>query len=180
MAKITIFGLAGTGTSTTGKALALKLKYDFTSSGNLAREDAHERGLSIYEWGQLAKADPSLDMRLDKKIEEFGKEHPDCVVESRLAWHFIPDSIKVKLTCEIKTRLERVSRRDNVSIDEAGKSLGLREKADEERFNQYYGIPHSFADEHFDLILDTTSTPVVEIVTAIEKFIASRPHGVAK
>ncbi len=170
MAKITIFGLAGTGTSTTGKALALRLRCDFLSSGNICREDARERGISIYERGVLAKSDPSIDKLVDKKIEEFGKEHPNCVVESWLAWNFIPDSIKVKLTCNLDTRIERVSRRDSMPLTEAKENTLMREKDNAERYLQYYGIMDFSADEHFDLILDTTSTPVVEIVAAIEQF----------
>jgi cytidylate kinase len=174
MAKITIFGMAGTGTSTTGKALALKLRYDFLSSGNICREDARERGISIYERGILAKTDPSLDKLVDQRIAEFGTEHSDCVVESWLAWHFIPDSIKVKLTCDLDTRIERVSHRDKMPFEEAKKITLEREKDNGERYLKYYDIKDFSADEHFDLILDTTSTPVVEIVAAIERLVNSK------
>ncbi len=171
MAKITIFGLAGTGTSTTGKALALKLRCDFLSSGSIAREDARERGISIYERGNLAKTDPSFDRVIDERIETFGREHVDCVVESWLAWNFIPDSVKVKLTCDQRTRLERVARRDKVSYEEAERLTLLREKDNAERYLKYYGIADFSSDSHFDLIIDTTSIPVAQVVAKIEGFI---------
>jgi cytidylate kinase len=40
--KITIFGLAGSGTSTIGKLLCEKLGYKFMSSGNIMRSWAKE------------------------------------------------------------------------------------------------------------------------------------------
>lgn len=58
MAKITIFGLAGAGTSTVGKMLAEKLGYKFLSSGDIFRKKARDSGITLPELHECIKADP--------------------------------------------------------------------------------------------------------------------------
>jgi cytidylate kinase len=70
--KITIFGFAGSGTSTVGKLLAQELDYTFMSSGNILRSWAEESGYTIYEFeDKVVKTDHSFDMKLDTKVAEF-------------------------------------------------------------------------------------------------------------
>jgi len=171
MAKITLFGLAGTGTSTTGKALAARLGYQCVSSGNLAREEAKGLGMTISEWGEAGKKDPKFDGNLDKRIELFGKENKDFVVESWLAWHFIPDSIKIKLDCDFDVRIGRIAHRDRQSTEEAKVVTTNREKSNAERYRAYYGIENFSSNEHFDLVVDTTKTPVTQVVEQIEQYL---------
>jgi len=96
MAKITIFGLAGTGTTSAGKMLAEKLGYQFVSSGNMFRDMANENGMTLNEFEEATNKDSKYDDALDQKIKEFGEKNDNFIVESRLAWHFIPDSLKIK------------------------------------------------------------------------------------
>lgn len=166
MAKITIFGLAGTGTSSAGRALAEKLRYQFVSSGNMFREMAKENGMTLNEFEEATNRDPKFDNELDGRIKEFGQKNDDFVVESRLAWHFIPDSLKVKLVCDFEERIKRVASRDKISFEEAMEHNEFRDKKITERYEKYYGITN-FDDENFDLVIDTTSTPVPDIVEKI-------------
>ncbi len=171
MAKITIFGLAGTGTSTVGKALAEKLGYKFISSGNMLRERARNMGLSLSELHERARTDSKFDKELDEEIKNIGEKNDSIVVESRLAWHFIPDSIKIKLTCDFETRVKRLVERDGLSM-EAGKAHVLkREKVDDERYTSIYGIENINGDNHFDLTVDTTEITPTQIVNQIISFI---------
>jgi CMP/dCMP kinase len=174
MAKITLFGKAGTGTSTTGKALAEKLNYSFLSSGNLYRDEAKKMGISIYEMGELAKFDPKFDKLIDERVEEYGKNNDNFVVESWLAWHFIPDSIKIKLDCDFEERVKRVARRDGQEVDIVRELTKNREKTNAERYLTYYNISDFSDDSHFDLVLDTTHTPVFELVEKIKAFVEEK------
>ena len=198
MAKITIFGLAGTGKSTVGKMLAKELRvcsktsqmrgaseacdqgvvtysaganeqsnkadegfgicssYTFVSSGNLFRNKAASLGLSLYAFEELCNTDKKYDIELDKEIEKFGKENDNFVLESRLGWHFIPDSFKIKLTCDLKTRVERVARRDKVTFEEALAKTKFRESSGVKRYAETYGITNFAPDSVFDCIVDST------------------------
>lgn len=170
MAKITIFGLAGVGTSTVGKALAERLGYKFVSSGGIFRKKAADMGLELHKLQALAEKDDKFDKELDKEIEKFGKENDDFVVESRLAWFFIPDSIKIKLFCEFNERVRRVAERDKIPVAEAGKRVASRENTDSLRYKNFYGINDINDDGHFDLVIDTNAITPQEIVNRIAVF----------
>ncbi|HYC82987.1 MAG TPA: cytidylate kinase family protein [Candidatus Paceibacterota bacterium] len=156
MAKITIFGMAGTGTSTAGRLLSTALEYPFVSSGMLFRQMATDLGLSLHEFQKVCNEDPKYDIELDRRIEAYGKEHANCVVESRLAWHFIPDSIKIKLVCDFDERVRRVAMRDAVDFEKAKKETIFREDSILSNYAELYKIEKLAPDEIFDLIIDTT------------------------
>ena len=167
MAKITIFGLAGTGTSTAGKMLASKLNCAFVSTGGIFREQAKEAGVELYEYNQMAEKDPTIDQKLDARIAEIGRIHEGLVLESRLGWYFVPDSFKVKFVCDDVERFSRVARRDNLSTEDAEKVSKVRENSHAERFRKIYGIEDYSADEHFDLIINTTHIKAHDVVEKI-------------
>ncbi len=169
--KITIFGLAGTGTSTVGKQLAKELGYEFMSTGNIFRETAKELGLDIYEFDKLARSDSKYDIELDKKVDEYGKKNTNFVFESRLAWHFIPDSFKVKIYCDFDTRVQRVASRDNASFEEVKEKTIQREIDLLHRFEAYYNIKDIDSDANFDLVINSTFNDVDNIVEQIRKSI---------
>lgn len=167
MAKITIFGLAGTGTSSVTKELALRLNFQSLSSGDVFRAKARELGLTLNEFEVLAKTDTKYDIELDTMIEKYGKENDNFIVESRLPWYFIPDSIKLKLQCDFKERVKRVAGRDMMDFEKAKQETEEREAIAAERYRKLYGIENMSADEHFELVLDTTNTSVPLIVETI-------------
>lgn len=172
MAKITIFGLAGTGTTSAGKALAEKLGYLFVSSGNIFREMARENGMTLKELEEISKTDPRHDNKLDRRMKEFGEANDNFIVESRLAWHFIPDSVKIKLFCDFDTRIRRIASRDGISFEEAREHTQHREDAIFERYEKYYGMT-DFGDKNFDMVIDTTNTPIDGVVEKIAATLGS-------
>lgn len=171
MAKITIFGLAGTGTSSTGKALAKALNVPFLSSGNIFRKKAQDMNMSLIEFEEFTAKDPSYDKVLDGELTAYGKATPAFVVESRLAWYTIPDSLKIKLTCERDERLKRVARRDNISLEQAIADTDYREGKALTHYKDLYGIELYTDDAHFDHVIDTTHMTVDEVVSKIRSFI---------
>ena len=168
--KITIFGLAGTGTSTIGKLLAKKLNYKFKSSGNMIREIAKQRNQTIYEFEKEIISDSNFkfDIQLDNKIEEFGRNNKEFILESRLAWHFIPDSFKIKLTCDKEESYKRITKRENIPINKAKKKTIQRANGIIERYSKVYPhIQFPPQDEKFNIIIDTTKISPEEIVSKI-------------
>lgn len=171
MAIITIFGLAGTGTSTCGKLLANKLGYEFISTGGLFRAQAEELGLTLHEYEKNINNNPEKDKEFDQKIEKLGQEKDNLVIDSRLAWYFIPQSIKIKFHCPDEIRLKRICNRDNVSQEEAEHKTFFRENSHMNRYKQTYGLADYTADENFDFIIETNSLTPEEIVEEILKII---------
>lgn len=172
MAKITIFGLAGTGTTTVGKLLAARLNAPFMSSGAMFRAKAEELGLSLYEFVELCNKDDSYNKTLDQQVSDYGKANNHFVFESRLAWHFIPDSFKVKMVCDLDTRIKRVAGRDKEPFLEKKEKTLFREEAGKRQYEACYGITDFAPDSAFDLVLDSSKTTPEALTLEILKHIS--------
>jgi cytidylate kinase len=169
MSIITIFGLAGTGTSSCGKLLAKKLSYEFLSTGNLFRMAAKEIGLELYDYEKLLNENPEKDREFDQKIKKIGEEKNNLIVDSRLAWYFIPHSIKIKFTCPDNIRLKRICLRDNLFLDEAKRVTFFRENSHMIRYKNLYQIENYTDDKNFDFVIDTSVNTPEEIIKIILK-----------
>ena len=93
--RITIAGDIGSGKSTVAKKLADWLGVEPLSTGGIQRQLAQQRLLSVLELNKLAEEDPSIDREIDGYLMRL----PDgeLVVESRMAWHFVPNTLKLYL-----------------------------------------------------------------------------------
>lgn len=174
MAKITIFGLAGTGKTTAGKMLAEKLGYSYMSSGSIFRNYATEMGLSLNQFEAIASTTDEYDKKLDKEVAEYGKSNNNFVFESRLAWHFIPDSFKVNLTCDLETRLQRVASREDKSFDQVNEETTHREEMITKRYKEYYLIENFSDAKNFDFSVDTTKNNPGQVVDLIYNELKNR------
>jgi len=171
MAKLTLFGLAGTGTSTVGRALAKNLSFQFISNGDFTRAQAKELGLSLNEFDELCKTDNKYDLDRDAMVVEYGRTHDNFLAEGRLPWHFIPDSLKIKLDCDFDTRIKRVAQREHITFEQAKQNTIAREEAIRIRFLNSYNIADCADNAHFNLIVDTTHVSAVEVIAKIEKYV---------
>jgi predicted cytidylate kinase len=170
--KIVFFGLAGTGTSSTGKKLAKELGFKFMSTGNIMRQKAEELGLSIYDFDTLCQQEPKYDLELDVMVKEYGKNNDKFIFESRLAWYFIPDAIKVYFSCDQNLAYARISKREHISITEATKLTKQRAKIIEGRYSILYpNMSYPPKKEVFDYIIDTTGKTIDESVKEIRIFL---------
>ncbi len=173
--KITIFGLAGTGKTTTGKIIAEKLGYEYMSTGNIYREMAKNLGLTLNEFQLLAEKDEKYDRELDEvKVTEYGKNNDNFVLESRLAWHFVPDSIKIRLYCEANIRIQRVANRENKPFDQVEDETSLREESIYKTYKNLYGLADISSPANFDLNIDTTHIGIDEVVNAVLEFVKGK------
>jgi len=172
MVKITLFGLAGCGTSTVAKLFSEKYDFTFMSGGNLFRDMAKKHNLDLYEFSKLCQTDKKYDIALDKKQREFGESNEYFIFESRMGWHFIPDSIKVKLICDEDIRINRICERENLANFEEIKEKTInREKSEKKRYFDYYNIKNYENDDNFDLIIDSTKLTPEQISEKIYDFI---------
>src|SRR3989344_4141471 len=170
--KITIFGNPGTGKSTVGKFLASRLGFEFKSSGNMFRDMAAELGITLEELDVLSPHDPQYDIKLDQMVAEYGKTHDDFVFESRMAWHFIPDSIKIALVCEENEAARRVAEREGISQEKAKENNDLRLATYTNRYPVHYpGVHYPPTEEDFDLTIDATAISPDDIVAKIVAFL---------
>ena len=167
---ITISGIAGSGKSTVAKKLSQKLKYAHYSVGELMRTMAQERGISLLELGKLAETDMSIDLELDERQKALGKED-NFVIDSRLGFHFLNHSFKVFLKVDLTVAAERILNEKRVHesyADLADSVDGIKKRiaSEDKRYSSFYKIDYK-DDSHYDLIVDTSSLTVDQVVERI-------------
>ena len=158
---ITITGHLGSGKSTVAKILAEKLGWQYYSTGMAQRLIAQKRGVSTTELMQLAITDPSIDAEIDGVYQNPPWGRNPCVVDSRLAFHFIPYSLKVCLQVDTATAAERIfAEKERLSEhytneEEALAYLQKRYALEKKHFLDLYQLDITDLTQ-FDLVIDTT------------------------
>ena len=157
---ITITGNLGAGKSSVCAYLKQQ-GFEVISTGNILREIAEKRGLSILEMNEAAKTDSSIDSFIDSRSVELGKEKDHAVFDSRMAWYFIPNSFKVFLFVDTNEAARRVladhTRKTEkyTTIEETAEKLQERAFLEKNRFQELYGVNY-FAIHNYNLVVDST------------------------
>ena len=157
---ITITGDLGSGKSTVSRILIERLNYEYVYTGKIQREIANRYQMTTLELNQYAETHPEIDEEIDATFKSLN-DSTDLIVDSRLAWFFIPKSFKVYLTCEITVAADRISndrQRKNekyVSKEEAIRDIMARKESENKRYMELYGADCSDLS-NFDLVIDTS------------------------
>ena len=94
---ITISGKPGSGKSTIAKIIAKKLNLRYYSMGDIQRQIAKEKNITINELGKLEEKSDEIDKQIEEKQENLGKDEDNFILDSRLGYHYIPNSLKLFL-----------------------------------------------------------------------------------
>jgi cytidylate kinase len=160
---ITVAGSPGSGKSSTAKALAAALGYRHFSSGDQFRRLAAARGESIEAMNISAEAQREIDRKVDRLLEEMYRVEQKLVVDSRMAWRWMPQSFKVFLVLDPDTAAERIfahlqqeGRLSEAaqSVQEVRESIERRSASEQKRYAALYHV--DFADTlNFDVVVNT-------------------------
>ena len=166
---ISISGSPGSGKSTAAKRVAEQLGMKFYSMGDLRGERALARGLTINEFNNLPE---DTDTDVDQYVKKLGQGQDNFVIDSRLAWHFIPQSFKIFIKVDPRVGAERVmqgTRKDEPthgSVDDTMRALAEREQGDQKRYKRLYEVDHLDLS-HYDLVIDSSHTGKETVVSQI-------------
>jgi cytidylate kinase len=173
---ITIAGALGGGKSSTAKLVAQELGYRHFSSGDLFREVANERGISVEEINKVAELETSIDQDVDERLRALGKEDK-LVIDSRLAYHWIPNSFKVYLDLDMRIAAERIftqmhteGRRSQSasSLEELIEKTRMRKEGERARYEHLYQINVTDLSP-FDLVVNTEKHDLTAVVQTVLK-----------
>jgi len=172
---ITIAGTPGSGKSTAAKYAAEKLGLKQYSVGDFRRQMAEKRSIGINELNKLGEKDFFTDKKADEWQKNLGKKEDNFVIDGRLSFFFIPDSIKVFLEVDENEAAGRIFRhkRNNEkyrNLNDAIAGLRKRQESDIRRYEKYYSI-NPFDKKHYDLVIDTTRFSVNETGEKIVEFV---------
>ena len=172
---ITIAGLPGSGKSSTAKGVAERLGYEHFSSGDLFRKMAAERGLSIEEINFTAEKQKNIDLEVDKLLVDMGKGKNDLVLDSRTAFHWIPDSFKVFLDLDLHAAAARTfaqiqkegrTSQAGSSLNEVYANTVKRMESEQKRYRDLYHIEVTDKPQ-FDLVVDTEANNLDQVIAIV-------------
>jgi cytidylate kinase len=167
---ITISGLAGTGTTSLSRELRDALGYEYIYAGQIFREEAERRKMSIDSFVELLKKHPEIDKSIDLKMVDYAKSHDKIILEGRLTAymmekHDIP-ALKVLLVAPYEVSTQRVANREGISLEEADHLVKKRDKTDHQRYLDFYDI--DIHDESvYDYVIDSNTLTIQEEVDMI-------------
>lgn len=186
---ITIGGKPGSGKSSAAKKVAKILGYEHFSTGDFFRELAKEKGLTVTELNFLAETDSTIDSSIDEKSKQLN-DRSELVLDSRLAFHFIPDSFRVyfeishevaaeRMFEDVKNNIERQKSESTYSdVLDVEKDAFARYESENKRYENLYNVNPS-VHNHYDLVIDTgLSENNLETVT--EKITSAYKDWLAK
>jgi len=142
------------------------------STGDMQRALAAEMGITSLELNRRAEADPEIDRLIDSKTLELASSGDPIVFDSRLAWHFVPDSFKVFLTVDRKLGAERIYKagRGSVeqyeSLDEALTQVQERRDSEDRRYIELYQINPELLD-NYHIVVDTSDIEPARVARQI-------------
>lgn len=176
--KITLGGTLGSGKSTVAKILCKKFNLKHYYTGQKFRQMAEERGLSIHDFAKIAEKDRQIDIELDNWQKNIGKTEDNFLLDGHIAFHFVPDSVKVFLDGDIEERARRIfndkSRKEtNLTFSDTLEKIKKREASERKRFLEYYNLNHH-DKSNYDLVIDTTNIPAEEVAQKIINYINNK------
>jgi cytidylate kinase len=147
--------------------------FDVIGTGTIQRAIATRRGLTTLELNKISQTDRSIDDEIDSYVVETGKTQDRLILDSRLAWHFIPTAFKVFLAVDPVVGAERVfnaSRNDehNPSLAATLENNLKRQAIEDQRFHQLYNVNFRKYG-NYDLIIDTSYASPVAIAAKIKE-----------
>lgn len=161
MNHITLSGELGSGKSTVANYLISKMPFRIVSAGLLFRQLAAKHGMSAKEFNEFIESDPKYDHYVDDTMAELGRTDEKIIFDSRMAWHFVPQSFKIYLYVDVDTATERIfNDKGRVSESYSDKETARQEIIDRRKSEllRYQNFYHCNLDDYsnYDLIVDTS------------------------
>ena len=173
---ITITGKPCSGKGTVAKEFCKAYNFEYICTGDMFRSFAKQFGyddiLTFQEQDPRVK---QIDKLVDDKTTEIGltRTNENIVIDSRMAWHFAPNSFKVFIDVDdtiAGIRLLGANRETEktTTLEKAIESLKTRWNIENERYMELYNI-NNLNHENYDYIIDSSKLTPEEIVEKIYK-----------
>jgi cytidylate kinase len=164
---VTIGGPHGTGKSTYAKMIAKQFKIRYVSAGQLFRDLAKEKGVSLEEFSKQAANSPEIDRLIDERSAAEAAKG-DAVIEGQLAAWMAKDlaQVRIYLKAPDAERIARIANRDHLDREAARRQTLERERIQRERYRRYYGI-NTDDLSLYNVIIDTGNRSVESTSTEL-------------
>ena len=174
MKKVTISGHPGSGTSTLVEGLCRHFSWTSINGGQIFRNEAHERGMTLAEFGELCVIDQSVDLLLDEKLRNYISDNLTNIIESRLAgwWGYKLqfDCVRIWLKVSEQERAKRVTKREGITLDEAITANKARLLVDNNRYEKMYNLTPDDPTPYTHII-DATNITAEQVLDEVVKIL---------
>lgn len=180
--KITVTGDLGSGKSAVSKILCERTGFQYISTGQVQRQIARELGVDTLELNRRADVDPSIDERIDGIFTALGQDSGSYVVDSRMAWFFLPQSFKVFLQADVHVAAQRIigdplrNSEQYATVEEAAEKILARKASENARFLIKYGADCGNL-YNFDLVINTVPHTLEAVAGIILDALATKQQG---
>jgi len=168
---VTIGGLPGSGKTTVAKILANKLDLNYLNAGDIFRNLATKKGLTLEEFAVYAEQNPSVDQAIDNKLIEVARGD-GAILEGRLAAFMVVkenlEAKKIWLEAPLKIRAERICKREDKPMETALSEIQERERSEWDRYFNLYNIDLNDL-ENYDIIIDSSVITAEQVVEEVMK-----------
>ena len=160
---VTVGGQAASGKSTLAKALVELTGYKHISAGELMRDMAEEKSMTLVEFSEYAEAHPEVDREIDVRQKKLAVG--DCIVDGRLSAHVLDADLSIWLIAPAKIRAERVVKRGEKysTVDEAQADMNARDESERKRYIEFYKIDLENLSK-YDLIINTACFGIKQMI----------------
>jgi cytidylate kinase len=178
---LTVSGPPGCGATTVCEALSEAMDCGYVSGGQIFRELADERGMSLTRFLAEADASDEIDRALDRRLrtiaEKWGAANKAFILESRLAGWIAGNRADLRIWLDAPEEVRVARTRDR---EEMGAEMRVREVLEAGRYEHEYGV--DISDRSFyDLAINTARWDpdgVVDLVlTAVERYDPGTDEG---
>jgi len=119
---------------------------------------------------QVAQLPDEVHLEFDQYQTTLLETETNTIIEGRLAgWlaRNLEDVYKVFCTADFETRGGRYMNRDHTSPEQAMRDIEYRDFKDVEKFRAIYGIADYRDSRFYDLMLDTSILPAIDLAKII-------------
>jgi CMP/dCMP kinase len=175
---ITISGNPGSGKSTAAKFVVEKLGAERIYAGGIMRSMSKEKGMDFNQFLEYIIDHPEIDIEVDertrdeaRKLSEQGKT---VIVEGRMQFHFIPESLKIFVKVDsgvgarrifkaMQNKVEAEERNEAAvtSVEEMKQKVEQRYNGDAKRYIDIYKLDYR-EESNYDEIIDATNMNLEE------------------
>lgn len=150
-----------------------KLGWEYYSTGVVQRGIAQAMGITTLELNHIAETDKSIDEKIDGVFASLDAKD-NVVIDSRMAWHFLPNSFHVRLIVSPEEAANRILRDTTRDAEKYASSLvairdiEARTVSERSRYKNTYKVDVAKI-VNYDLIIDTeflSPETVTELIIA--------------
>ena len=177
---VCINGDLGSGKSSAISKLSERLSWRVFSTGAAQRHLAREMGVTTLELNKISESNRSIDDKIDSVFADLAKSDEDLIVDSRMAWHFLPTGKKIRLVCHPSTSGRRVyydtdrSAEKYDTVEAATADVQFRRASEKLRFKTFYDVDVEYL-QNYDAVIQTDLHVLGDVVDKIQAVIDGQP-----